>query len=331
VGEATVTEPDEGGPDVEAALQQWHTLDVDGTQPELFLITGTSSEVSEILATRPTEGLVAVLRGIVAGYVESWGQLEPIAYADASNPADEQVMWASSETVPLLASAGTDFQAADLELFDPKKRGIAQLRLSVIRVQVDSSYALLYRRLNAKQIVARSTKIPVIQRQDRLDLIEGDTLLIDRGVDAVVIGGAAFFRDRAGFQRLFGFLQELREQAAETFDDVTADLRIANLDEMRAAATGQAVMLAKMASIGRKLRDYPAYRESITMERLAAFVAENPHTGVQIEGEGADAHFVFENDVSHRFKILKLLDDDYLQSQLTELNYDANSKGMPLA
>jgi hypothetical protein len=39
---------------------------------------------------------------------------------------------------------------------------------------------------------------------------------------------------------------------------------------------------------------------------------------------------VFRNDPQHRFKILKLLDDDHLRSELTTLEYEANSKGLPV-
>lgn len=315
--------------DVSDALADFRSISAE-VHPELFLVRSTPTVVREVLATRPTEPLVGALREIVLRYVNSWGERTPIEYGPATTPADEQIMWVPTSIVPLLAGADADVDAADLKLFDAKKRGIGQLRFSMLWAETDSGRALLYRQLAPRQIVARTGKIPVLQRGDRLDLIEGDTLLIDRSVDAVVVGGYAFFEDRPRFQKLFGFLQDLQARAEETFDDVTSSLQISNLAEMRTAATTQLAMLGKMASIQRKLESFPAYRDAMTMEKLAVFVANNPQTGVQIEGQGSAAKFVFQSDLEHRFKILKLLDDDYLQSQLTTLNYDANSKGMPL-
>ncbi len=240
-------------------------------------------------------------------------------------------MWAQVDDVPLLASAAEDLDAADLPLFELDGQGLGKLRLSMIRAAIDAGHARFYRSVSTKQLVTRAGKLSLFQRNDRLDVVDSDTLLIDRYVDAVVVDGFAFFEERRRFKRVFGFLQELQTEAAQTFDDVITGLNIANVDAMRAAVPGQQLqMLGKTASIAQKLRDYPAYRDAITMKKLAAFVAANPHTGVKIEGHGANAKFVFEPDPQHRFKILKLLDDDYLKSQLTELNYDANSKGMPL-
>ena len=103
------------------------------------------------------------------------------------------------------------------------------------------------------------------------------------------------------------------------------------LREMAAAVTGSPAMLGKMASIQRKVNQYPQYRQALTMPRLLAFVVDHPECGVEIVGEGDSAEFVYRNDPQHRFKILKLLDDDYLRSELTRLEYEANSKSAPIA
>jgi hypothetical protein len=89
-------------------------------------------------------------------------------------------------------------------------------------------------------------------------------------------------------------------------------------------------MLGKVASIQRKLDTYPQYREALTMTKLKEFVETHPECGVEMTGDGDEASFVFRNDIQHRFKILKLLDDDFLRSELTRLEYEANSKSAPI-
>jgi hypothetical protein len=155
-------------------------------------------------------------------------------------------------------------------------------------------------------------------------------LLLGRDVAAVVVGNHAFFENRSAFQRLFGYLDELRQQADATFTDITTNLRIEGGEQMRAAVTASTAMLGKIASIQRKLDRYPKYKAALTMANLKAFVDTHPECGVEIAGEGDDARFVYQNDPQHRFKILKLLDDDYLRSELTTLEYDANSKSAPI-
>jgi hypothetical protein len=62
------------------------------------------------------------------------------------------------------------------------------------------------------------------------------------------------------------------------------------------------------------------------MPKLVEFVENHPECEAEIAGEGDAAQLVYRNDPQHRFKILKLLDDEYLRSELTALEYEANSK-----
>jgi hypothetical protein len=80
-----------------------------------------------------------------------------------------------------------------------------------------------------------------------------------------VVGNNAFFDNRSAFQRLFGYLDELRQQAEATFTEVTANLRTDGVEQMRAAVTASTAMLGKIASIQRKLDKYPKYKAALTM------------------------------------------------------------------
>ena len=122
----------------------------------------------------------------------------------------------------------------------------------------------------------------------------------------------------------------MRRTAAATFKVVTQDLRIDGIELMESAVTGSPAMLGKMASIQRKLEEYPAYRSALSMPRLVTFARAHPEYQVDVAGDGDAARLIFRNDAQHRFKILKLLDDDYLRSELTSLGYEANSKSAPL-
>lgn len=328
-----MTEPDidADAPSPDIAFAALRSVATDGYADLLIIAASRTTAGLEVASARPSAPLASALRDVIHGYIGDWTDREPIPYGPATEVADGQIMWVPASEVSMLAIDGAEADLADLPTFDSSGGFLSRLRLSSIRAQTnDHGRALFYRALAPSQVLARSGKIPIVQRGDRLDLVSPNTLLIDRSVDAVVVAGVVLFEDRKRFERVFGFFAQLRARAAETFDDVMTNLNVANLDEMRAAATGQLQMLGKMASIARKLADYPTYRDAITMENLVDFVTQHPHTGVEVVGTGASAQFVFQADPRHRFKILKLLDDDYLQSLLTQLAYEANSKGMPL-
>jgi hypothetical protein len=85
-------------------------------------------------------------------------------------------------------------------------------------------------------------------------------------------------------------------------------------------------MMAKMASIRRSMEEDPAYAAAMTMPRLLAYIEANPAVNIEITGTGADRSLVFNPTSAHRFQIVKLLDDDYLRSVLTDRDYEAGSK-----
>lgn len=304
----------------------------EATVSGVMLIAGQRDQPPDVSQVVPTERALPALNDVVQTAATVFVDCEIIGYEPATSPADGQVMWIGVAAVPLLKSIVEESaDLAGMPVFDPARSRLSNLQLAAMRAEADGTDAVFVQSLRGSQIVAQSSKVGVIIRRGVIDLPpRGQMLLFSRDVAVVVVGEIAFFRDRAGFQRLFGYLAELRQRADATFRSVTANLRIAGLDQMAAAVTGSTAMLGKMASIQRKLDQYPQYRAALTMPKLLEFLGVHPECEVEVAGEGEAAQLVYHNDPQHRFKILKLLDDDYLRSDLTALEYDANSKSAPL-
>ena len=85
-------------------------------------------------------------------------------------------------------------------------------------------------------------------------------------------------------------------------------------------------MMAKMASVRRSIESDPDYARAMTMDRLIAYIEQHPHVDIDVVGSGSSRELVFDPRPARRFQILKLLDDDFLHSVLTERDYEAGSK-----
>jgi hypothetical protein len=311
-----------------SALSSLTGADVSG----VMLIAQRRGDPAKFAQIRPTDRALPELNSVVGDAAGSYADSELIDYEPATSTTADQVMWMPAANVPLLESIASEAaDMAGIPVFDPRHAHLGDLRLAALNANSNESTAVFVQNLRGNQIVAQSGRVGVVVRRGVLDVPpSGQILLFSRSVAAIVVDGVAFFADRAGFQRLFGYLDELRLQAEETFGAVTANLSIEGIEQMAAAVTGSPTMLGKMASIQRKLTRYPEYREALTMPKLVAFVSRHPECGVDLAGEGDSVRLVFRSDPQHRFKILKLLDDDYLRSELTTLEYEANSKSAPL-
>jgi hypothetical protein len=281
---------------------------------------------------RPTPRAATVLSEVARTCATSYSASEVIDYGPGELTSGLQVMWLPAADVPMLqAIADQARDLANIQVFDPRHVALGRLRLAAMRVALGDSSAVFLQSLTGNQVVAQSrNRVGLVVSRGLIDTPRrGNLLLFSRDIAATIVGDVVLFRDRPGFQRIFGYLQEMQLQASATFAAVTEGLRIEGLESMAQVVTGSPAMLGKMASIQRKLNQYPQYKAAYTMPKLIDFVKRHPQCEVEVTGAGDAARLVFQNDAQHRFKILKLLDDDYLRSELTELDYEANSKSAP--
>lgn len=237
-------------------------------------------------------------------------------------------MRVSQSAAATLSLIQTEVDRNDSEVFDAAADYATAASMVAARFSDQTGASATFYRVNETLLQFRKRKVlGLIFRDGRYDRLEpGDVLLMRSEFDVIAVDGIAFFFAKTRFEQAFGFLEQLQQASGGTFDTVTARLRIRGLDALRAACTSQPQMMAKMASIRRSMDEDPAYARAMTMSRLTEFVREHPHLGIEVEGRGNTSQLVFNPGPATRFKILNLLDDDYLRSVLTERDYEAGSK-----
>ena len=298
----------------------------------VLLVSQLSEERFEMTQLRPTESVKPELISIGNTALKFYRDCEVIDYGPATTCIGKQVMWKPLSEVPLLESVASESaDLANISLFDPKKAKLSKTRMTALRFDSSTTSVVFVQAMASSQIIASSKKHGVIVKKGVLDIPKGEIILLNQGVTAIVAGQFIYFTNRSAFQRLFNLLQEIRDRAETTFREVTLNLAIDGFDQMLDAVITQSQMLGKMASIQSKIDRYPQYKEALTMPNLLKFVRSHPDYQVELSGDGDDAKLIFRPDPQHRFKILKLLDDDYLTSELTTLEYETNSKGAPVS
>lgn len=251
-----------------------------------------------------------------------------LAYGPAVQIPPQHWMHVTQAEAATLAAIEDLVRKQDLKLFDAKSEHAPTIKMLAARfTTVDQRSVTFYRVADSMLQLKKSKLLGLLQEGGVYGRMEPtDVLLLRTDFEVVVIDGYAFFTKKLTFERAFGFLEKLRKESLETFNTVTKHLRIRGLDALRDACTSQSQMMAKMASIRRSLESDADYAKAMTMERLAAYIQEHPHVDIELVGSGAERELVFDPKPARRFQILKLLDDDFLHSVLTERDYEAGSK-----
>jgi hypothetical protein len=252
----------------------------------------------------------------------------PISYGPAVLIPPSHVMHVSQGSAAVLSAIQTAVNTADVDAFDPRADYAKNVSMVAARFSTpDADAATFYRVADPLLQFTKNKIYSLVRRDGQYDRLEpADVLLMRSEFDVVVIAGHAFFFLKPTFERAFGFLDELKKASAATFDSVTSGLRITGLAELRAACTSQPQMMAKMASIRRSMDEDPGYAAAMAMPKLLAYIEANPAVNIEITGTGRNRSIVFSPTPATRFQIVKLLDDDYLRSVLTDRDYEAGSK-----
>lgn len=256
-----------------------------------------------------------------------------LAYAPALLVPGGHSLYLDQTRAVNLTATESAMAAGKVDNYDASADYARQLRLIAFRFTTNDGAAVtLFRVLKPMFRLGRSRLVALLQQDGQYNRLDPQNLLLfDLEFDVLVAAGTAIFDKKATFERAFGFYDELVRNSRRTFSRVTKDLRIKGVAQLEAACTSETTMMNKMASIARSLDEDPAYAKAMTMPKLIAFLNANPHLGIDVYGRGASAQLVFDNTPQKRFKILNLLDDDFLRSELTQREYEANSKTRPVA
>lgn len=216
----------------------------------------------------------------------------------------------------------------DLKPFDGDAPYAQNLKLIAARFTTgDQRSVTFYRVADSLLQLKKSKMIGLLQQGGVYGRLEAaDVLLLRPEFDVIVIDGRAFFHKKPTFERAFGFLSELKKESLSTFNAVTSKLKVEGFDALREACTTQPQMMAKMASIKRSMDSDPDYAKAMTMPKLIKYIETHPQVKINILGGGSNRKLVFDPKPQRRFQIVKLLDDDFLRSVLTDREYEAGSK-----
>lgn len=243
------------------------------------------------------------------------------AYDPGYKPEPGEIVW-----VPLSDIEGASNLIADLgridqaELFAANDEVVRHLRYYAIVVGTGDRQAVFLRHYSPKKELRRHAAFALILSKGAYSRVKEKVFLFDDEVDCFSWDGTLFIKNVTQFQRIFDYFEGLRKKARATLRAIHKRVPIANLEEFETAVTSNSLMLGKLAAIQRK--PYLA-RITITDVERAIQTFKLP---VQVVDNGGGKALVYEPSREGRWLILKLLDDDYLDSTMTKEQYEVNSK-----
>lgn len=208
----------------------------------------------------------------------------------------------------------------DIDVYDNDEQFISGLRFYVIVVQPPSGESIFFfHSYQHRRMLGRSL-IFAICNQTCYDRITEPVLVFDQEIDCMSRGDIMFVFDKPRFQGIFQFFEEIHQVAKGTLEAIKLRIPIKNFQDLVQACEGDLNKLRKLKNIASK-----PYLSEITIEDIERIIEQNnlPLKIVDVDGQRG---LFYDPKAKNKWLILKVLDDDYLKSLMTQQNYDAPGK-----
>lgn len=207
----------------------------------------------------------------------------------------------------------------DLGIFDDDDSFKSGLRFYVIVVQKEDEEPIYYfRAYSPKKELRRSSSFAAIFTEGHFDLVDEPLLLFDEHLDCISQGDHMYVLQRWNFQQMFRFFELIQEIGQQILDDIKGKVPIQNFDDFVASCINSPIKLAKLRNVSQS-----GLIERVGMEDIKGLITEYDLAIEVVEENGQDMIVYSSAD---QWAILRLLDDGYLESVLTEQRYEVANK-----
>lgn len=203
------------------------------------------------------------------------------------------------------------------EPFNFNEHGLENLQGYLITIGNEGNQIALYKKHHPVNLLKRDRFLLVPSNQ-RLVALNSDAIAIDKSFDFMMVDGNLIVLKLNILERFFGFEQVIRAQAQNTIALVEALALLEDIEQLNELA-------ANLPNARKLMRIRTSPVLAVRVVNVINFINNHPELTGKIGFNDDSSRVRLTTGVSKKL-FLKLLNDDYLFSQLTELQYDSLAK-----
>ncbi len=194
---------------------------------------------------------------------------------------------------------------------------LSNIKGYLITIGNEGNKIALYKKHHSMNILRRD-RFLLVPSGERLVEVQNDVIALDKSFDFMMVDDNLIVLKLNILERYFGFENVIRNQASNTIGLVEANELLEDIEQLLEIA--QSIPNARKLM---KIRNSPVL--NVPAINVMNFIRNHPELTGKISFNADGAKINLETGVSKKL-FLKLLNDDFLFSQLTELQYDSHAK-----
>ena len=208
----------------------------------------------------------------------------------------------------------------EIKTFNFNNDTFAEIDALAIVLADDNNEISLYKKLSSVEVLGRGGYM-LWKSNQRLERFEEQLLRISPSFQVLRVAGSVIILDLKTIERNFGFHDVIKREATIGLNAINDMGIVSKIDTLKA--------LIENASFARKLtkiaRNSPVIQRNIPNASIIAFSRTHPAMRNKIRYTPDGTQFALDTKVSKDL-FVKLLNDDFLTSELTQLYYDSLAK-----
>jgi hypothetical protein len=234
-----------------------------------------------------------------------------INYDPSINP-DRKVVWKQgSNTVPFFNHVDSVInEEHDIEWYDSNNLAYDDIWAYWIKIYGNGKVFYIIKKVTPSKVIKTGGVLALIYDHDILKKLENDVLTMDGNLDALYCQDLLVFENKLHFENALLYKEVKQSIAEQTLDEIGEIGFVENFDQLKD-------FLNKL----NKIKEKPYFR-NLTFNDCKRIIQEY-EVGIDIDDENNKFNVGTKSQAKH---FIKVLNDDFLKSEMTNIKYSANSK-----
>lgn len=197
------------------------------------------------------------------------------------------------------------------------RNNLSDIKGYLITIGDEGNRIALYKKQYPVNLLKRD-RFLLVQDNQRFSQVQGDTLAIDKNFDFMMVDDDFIVLNINTLERFFGFEQVVRDLAQHVIDSIETGDLLEDIEELQELAKD-------LSNAGKlmKARNSPVL--DIPVGHVINFIRNHSELKKKIKLNDGETKIRLTTGVSRKL-FLKLLNDDFLLSELTRRQYDSHTK-----
>ncbi len=215
----------------------------------------------------------------------------------------------------------TEFAKKDKhDNFSIKDSNLSEICAFLIKIGNKSNNIILYKNQDAFNVLKKGSSFRIFKNGDSFKELDSDILSINSKFDFLLLGEHLIIKNLKTLERTLAYTDVIHKKATSNIELIKALDFLENMTGLE-----KHLKTTRLAKKFNKAQSSPVVNIiKDDMQRVIEFIKKHPITKDKLKLND-DEKLILNTKVSVEV-FLKLLDDDYLQSELTKLLYDSRSK-----